>query len=201
MTKIKLCGMIRPEDIHTANRLAPDLVGFVFARKSRRFVSGDVAAKLREELSDRIQAVGVFVNEDIGHILELLDRRVIDAVQLHGDEGDEYINDLCNKTDVPVIRACHIQSPDDIAKIRIYPNVKILLDAGSGDGQSFSWDWLKDVDFDYYLAGGLDPQNVGEAVRTYHPYGVDVSSGIETDGYKDPDKMEAFVRAVREGER
>lgn len=200
MTKIKLCGMIRPEDIQTANRLVPDLVGFVFAHKSRRFVSPYVAAKLREELSDRIRAVGVFVNEDIGHILELLDRRVIDAVQLHGDEGDEYINDLCSKTDAPVIRACRIQSPDDIAKIRIYPNVKILLDAGSGDGQSFSWDWLKDVDFDYYLAGGLDPQNVGEAVRTYHPYGVDVSSGIETDGYKDPDKMEAFVRAVREGE-
>ena len=197
MTRIKLCGMMRPEDIATANILKPDLVGFVFAKKSRRYVSDENAARLRALLSDDIRVAGVFVNENIDHILDLLKKGVIDVVQLHGDEDEEYMNTLRDKTDAPFIRAHRIARREDIAGIVVPDNTVILLDAGSGDGMTFRWEWLKDAEYDYYLAGGLTPDNVTDAVRLYRPYGVDVSSGIETDGYKDIDKMTAFVGAVR----
>ncbi len=198
MTKIKLCGMMCETDIETANRLQPDLVGFVFAKKSRRYVTDEQAAGLRRALSDRIPAAGVFVNEEISHVVRLLQLGVINVVQLHGGEGEEYLKELRKQTDAPIIRAFRIREREDIAKVRAFDeNTKILLDAGSGDGMTFRWEWLKDADFDFYLAGGLTVENVAEAVRIYHPYGVDVSSGIETDGRKDIRKMEAFVRTVR----
>ncbi len=198
MTKIKLCGMMCETDIETANRLQPDLVGFVFAKKSRRYVTDEQAAELRRALSDRIPAAGVFVNEEISHVVRLLQLGVINVVQLHGGEGEEYLKELRKQTDAPIIRAFRIREREDIAKVRAFDeNTKILLDAGSGDGMTFRWEWLKDADFDFYLAGGLTVENVAEAVRIYHPYGVDVSSGIETDGRKDIRKMEAFVRTVR----
>ncbi len=198
MTKIKLCGMMCETDIETANRLQPDLVGFVFAKKSRRYVTDEQAAGLRQALSDRIPAAGVFVNEEISHVVRLLQLGVINVVQLHGGEGEEYLKELRKQTDAPIIRAFRIREREDIAKVRAFDeNTKILLDAGSGDGMTFRWEWLKDADFDFYLAGGLTVENVAEAVRIYHPYGVDVSSGIETDGRKDIRKMEAFVRTVR----
>ena len=198
MTKIKLCGMMCKTDIETANRLQPDLVGFVFAKKSRRYVTDETAAELRHILSDRIPAAGVFVNEEISHVVRLLQLGVINVVQLHGGENEEYLKELRKQTDAPIIRAFRIREREDIAKVRAFDeNTKILLDAGSGDGMTFRWEWLKDADFDFYLAGGLTNENVAEAVRIYHPYGVDVSSGIETDGRKDIRKMEAFVRTVR----
>lgn len=198
MTKIKLCGMMCETDIETANRLQPDLVGFVFAKKSRRYVTDEQAAGLRRALSDRIPAAGVFVNEEISHVVRLLQLGVINVVQLHGGENEEYLKELRKQTDAPIIRAFRIREREDIAKVRAFDeNTKLLLDAGSGDGMTFRWEWLKDADFDFYLAGGLTIENVAEAVRIYHPYGVDVSSGIETDGRKDIRKMEAFVRNVR----
>lgn len=198
MIKIKLCGMMQMKDIEAANRLQPDLVGFVFAQKSRRYVTDETAAKLREALSRKISAVGVFVNEEISHVVQLLQQGVIDVVQLHGDEDEAYMKELRRQTDAPFLKAFRIREREDVAKVRAFDEyTKILLDAGSGDGMTFRWEWLKDADFDFYLAGGLTSENVTEAVRIYHPYGVDVSSGIETDGLKDAVKMEAFVRNVR----
>ncbi len=198
MTKIKLCGMMCETDIETANRLQPDLVGFVFAKKSRRYVTDETAAELRRALSDGIPAAGVFVNEEIAHVVKLLQLGIINVVQLHGNEDEDYLKELRKQTDAPIIRAFQIREREDIAKVRAFDaNTKILLDAGSGDGMTFRWEWLKDADFDFYLAGGLTVENVAEAVRIYHPYGVDVSSGIETDGRKDIRKMEAFVSTVR----
>ncbi len=196
-TKIKLCGMMRPEDIETANLLEPELVGFVFAKKSRRYVTEEAAQQMREKLSEGILAAGVFVNEDVDRVAELLNKRVIDVAQLHGDEDEAYIDSLREKTNALIIKAFRIREHEDIVRLQVPKGVKALLDAGSGDGMAFVWEWLKEVDFDYYLAGGLTPENVGLAVRSYHPYGVDVSSGIETGGIKDRDKMTAFVRAVR----
>ena len=196
-TKIKLCGMMRPEDIESANLLRPDLVGFVFAKKSRRYVTEEAAAEMRALLSRDILAAGVFVNEDADRVAELLGKGVIDVAQLHGDEDEAYIDSLRKKTDAPIIKAFRIREHEDIARIRVPKGVRALLDAGSGDGMAFVWEWLREVDLDYYLAGGLTPENVGEAVRNYHPYGVDVSSGIETDGRKDKNKMAAFAEAVR----
>ena len=198
MTKIKLCGMMQMKDIETANRLQPDLVGFVFAKKSKRYVTDEKAAELRRALSDRIPAAGVFVNEEISHVVQLLQQGVIDVVQLHGDEDEAYMKELRRLTDAPFIKAFRIREREDIAKVRAFDeNTTILLDAGSGDGMTFRWEWLKDADFDFYLAGGLTGENVAAAVRNYHPYGVDVSSGIETNGQKDVRKMEDFVRTVR----
>ena len=196
-TKIKLCGMMRPEDIKSANLLRPDLVGFVFAKKSRRYVTEEAAAEMRALLSRDILAAGVFVNEDADRVAELLGKGVIDVAQLHGDEDEAYIDSLRKKTDAPIIKAFRIREHEDITRIRVPKGVRALLDAGSGDGMAFVWEWLREVDLDYYRAGGLTPENVGEAVRNYHPYGVDVSSGIETDGRKDKNKMAAFAEAVR----
>ncbi len=196
-TKIKLCGMMRPEDIEAVNLLRPELVGFVFAKKSRRYVTEEAAAEMREKLSEGILAAGVFVNEETDRVAELLNKGVIDVAQLHGDEDEAYIDSLRKKTNAPLIKAFRIREREDIAGIRVPKDVKVLLDAGSGDGMAFVWEWLREADFDYYLAGGLTPENVGDAVRSYHPYGVDVSSGIETDGRKDKNKMAAFVEAVR----
>ena len=198
MTKIKLCGMMRMQDIETANRLHPDLIGFVFAPKSKRYVTDKTASELRAALSDQILAAGVFVNEEISHVVRLLQQGVIDVVQLHGDEDEAYMKELRRLTSAPFIKAFRIREREDLVKVRAFDeNTTILLDAGSGDGMTFRWEWLKDADFDFYLAGGLTSVNVAAAVRNHHPYGVDVSSGIETNGQKDVRKMEDFVRTVR----
>ena len=200
MTKIKLCGLSRPEDIEAANALRADYIGFVFAGKSRRYVSPERAAKLRSALDDGISAVGVFVNETPEKVASLLERHIIDAAQLHGTEDEDYIKRLRLLTKRPIIQAFKIRSKDDLDKARKSTADHILLDAGAGDGLAFDWKILADFDRPYFLAGGLTPENADEAVKLLHPYAVDVSSGIENGGVKDKEKMEKFVRAVRRAE-
>jgi len=197
MTQVKLCGLRRPEDIEAANRLKPEYIGFVFASKSKRYVDPDTAASLKEALDPSIKAVGVFVNEDFTVVEYLLKKHVIDVAQLHGSESDEYINKLKKNTGRPVIRAFKITSQDDVNNAVKSPADYILLDAGAGDGVTFDWSVVKNVGRPFFLAGGLDPSNVTDAIKAVHPFAVDVSSGIETDGLKDTDKMTAFVTAVR----
>lgn len=198
MTKIKLCGLSRPEDIETANRLRPDYVGFVFARKSRRFVSPEQAARLKAILDPEIQAVGVFVNESPEIVAELLEQRVIDIAQLHGSEDKAYLRRMRELTKQPLIQAFRMAEAEKLLEAETSLADEILLDAGAGDGMTFDWTLLKKANRRYFLAGGLTPENVKEAIRRVHPYALDVSSGIETDGKKDPIKMAAFVTAVRE---
>ena len=200
MTKIKLCGLSRPCDIDAANELQPDYIGFVFAQKSSRCIAPAQAADLKARLLPTIQAVGVFVNEAPETVARLLNDRVIDMAQLHGSEDEEYIRRLRDLTDRPLIQAFRVRSSDDIARAGASTADEILLDAGAGCGTSFNWLLLKDAARRYFLAGGLNPQNVREAIRGFRPYAVDVSSGIETDGRKDPVKMADFVAAVREEE-
>ena len=219
MTKIKLCGLRRLEDIETANLLKPDYIGFVFAKKSKRYISPEEATVLKKRLEEVnalykqeiseskdnqnnsklenvIKAVGVFVNEEAGKVAELLNAGIIDLAQLHGSEDEEYIRRLRNLTDKPIIQAFKIEKKEDLIKAEKSTADHILLDAGAGDGMVFNWELLKGFERPYFLAGGLNPQNVGEAVRKLNPYGVDVSSGIETDGFKDPVKMQKFVETV-----
>ena len=188
MTRVKMCGLRRAEDIEAANRLMPEYIGFVFAPASRRFISLEEAAALRQALSPGIRAVGVFVDEDAETVARLLESGVIDIAQLHGNEDEAYIARLKARTGKPVIRAFRVTAD------------MILLDAGAGDGKAFDWSMLSSVSRPYFLAGGLTPENTAEAVKRYHPFAVDVSSGIETDGFKDCNKMRAFMRAVREGD-
>ena len=181
MTIIKLCGLSRPCDIETANALQPDYIGFVFAEKSRRCVSPEEAKSLKQRLSPDIRAVGVFVNEDPEVVAGLLNENVIDIAQLHGSEDEAYL-----------------ASEEDLHRAEASRADEILLDAGAGGGTAFDWSLLKGAKRRYFLAGGLNPQNVKAAIRDLRPYALDVSSGIETGGKKDPEKMAAFVTAVRE---
>ena len=201
MTKIKLCGISRASDIAEANLLQPDFIGFVFAKKSSRFVAPEQACGLKKLLRPEIRAVGVFVNESPEAVAALLNRGVIDLAQLHGSEDGEYIRRLRDLTESPLIQAFRIRSKEDLSRAEASAADEILLDAGAGSGTVFDWSLLRNMERRYFLAGGLNPENVREAIRDLHPYGVDVSSGIETDARKDRTKMAAFVAAVREENR
>ncbi|MBQ7980911.1 MAG: phosphoribosylanthranilate isomerase [Oscillospiraceae bacterium] len=197
MTKIKLCGLTRPCDIEYVNELLPEYIGFVFAPKSRRYISPEKAEVLREHLDDRITPVGVFVDEKIEIIADLIKRKIIDIVQLHGNESEQYIEDLRRVIDCPVIKAFRIESEADIVSANNSSADYVLLDSGGGTGKVFDHSLLKDIARPYFLAGGLTPENVETAVKQLKSFAVDVSSSLETDGFKDKIKMTAFVNAVR----
>ncbi len=198
MTRIKLCGLTRPCDIEWANALTPDYIGFVFTRRSRRYVSPERAKALREKLDSGISAVGVFVNEAPEVVSALLKDGVIDIAQLHGGEDEDYIQALRALIDRPLIQAFRIDGVHDLQRARASTADHILLDHGAGGtGSAFDWTILKGFDRPCFLAGGLGPENVAQAVKALRPFAVDVSSGIETDGVKDVMKMTAFVNAVR----
>jgi phosphoribosylanthranilate isomerase len=201
MTKIKLCGLGRPCDIEWANALMPDYIGFVFAQKSKRFVSPERVKALREGLDSNIRAVGVFVNEAPEAVADLLNTGVIDLAQLHGGEDEKYIEALRRLTDKPLIKAFRVDGPADLEKARNSSADYVLLDNGAGGtGTAFDWALLKGFDRPYFLAGGLGPGNVRQAIKALTPFAVDVSSGIETNGAKDHMKMSAFVNAARHEE-
>ncbi len=202
MTKIKLCGLTRPEDIAAANALKPEYIGFVFAAKSKRAVSREIAAELKAQLSPKIQAVGVFVNEAPETVASLLNAGILDIAQLHGREDETYIQHLRKLTNKPLIQAFRVTDAASLAKAEKSPADLVLLDSGAGGtGTAFDWTFLEKFDRPYFLAGGLGPDNAADAVKRFHPYGVDVSSGIETAGKKDPAKMAAFVAAVRKNDK
>ena len=201
MTKIKLCGLSRPQDIQAANELRADYIGFVFAPGSRRYVSPRQALTLKSLLSPQIHAVGVFVYEEIEKVARLLNRGVIDMAQLHGGEDEDYIRHLRGLTGKPIIQAFRITSDRDVLRAESSIADHVLLDSGAGTGTTFDWALIRQIKRPYFLAGGLDIHNVKNAVDQLEPYAVDVSSGIETDGVKDPAKMAAFVAAVRKEAR
>ena len=196
--KIKLCGLTRPCDIEAVNELQPDYIGFVFAKKSRRYVSPEKAEELKAMLAPGIQAVGVFVNEEPEQIVSLLEAGTIDVAQLHGQESETEIRRLRELTDHPLIQAFRIDTEQDVERANASTADYVLLDSGAGGtGTVFDWDLLQAIRRPYFLAGGLDTENLGTVKAKLNPYGIDVSSGIETDGYKDKEKMTAFVAAAR----
>ena len=197
MTKIKLCGLSRQCDIEWANELKPYYIGFVFWSKSKRNVSPEKANELKALLSPDIKAVGVFVNEPVQNVAKLLNNNIIDIAQLHGSEDEEYISKLRTLTNKPIIKAFLLKSKDDAQKAEKSTADHILLDSGMGTGKGFDRSLLKNISRPYFLAGGLYPENVADAIETLSPFAVDVSSGIETDNFKDKNKMAAFVKAVR----
>lgn len=197
MTKIKLCGLSRRCDIEAANALMPDYVGFVFAEGSKRCVTPAQARALKNALSPGIRTVGVFVDEDPATVAALLGGGIIDAAQLHGGEDAAYIRALRRMTDRPIWQAFRVRTQADVEQAGRSEADCILLDAGAGTGTAFDWGLLDRVERPYFLAGGLDTENVAGAIRLLRPFGVDVSSGIESGGGKDAEKMAAFVAAVR----
>lgn len=227
MVKVKFCGIRRTEDIEAVNRLKPDLAGFVFA-KSKRQISKDQAAALKELLDPGIKTVAVLVNMPAEEAAVLANSGIADILQLHGDEDAAYIARLRTLTEAKIIKAIRLRNgglpvQENGAGEGVYTaNAGLLTEAAPADyylfdtfvadtyggtGKTFSLSLLKGMRIDkpFFLAGGLDADNVAEIIgqvrkdATLLPnfYGVDVSGGIETDGYKDTVKMEAFMKAIR----
>lgn len=197
MIKIKICGLRREQDIRYANELMPDYIGFVFLKGKMRYVTFEEAAHLRSLLDPAIPAVGVFVNEPAENVIRLLQAGTIQIAQLHGQEDEAYIEELRRAGDHCIIRAFAVRSSEDIHRAFAFPADYPLLDNGKGTGETFDWSLFQEQEKPFFLAGGLSPENVKEAIECFHPYAVDVSSGVETDGYKDYEKMKAFMDAVR----
>ena len=195
MTKIKFCGLSRPCDIDFANEIMPDYAGFVFFERSRRNVTFEQAERLKKILNPEIKTVGVFVNETPEKILSF--SKILDLIQLHGNENEVYIENLRKLTSKTIIKAFKINSADDVKKSLKSPADYIMFDSGQGTGKNFDWDLIKNVSRPYFLAGGLDIENVKDAIKSLNPFAVDVSSGIEINGFKDKSKMTAFAAAVR----
>ena len=198
MTKIKLCGLKRPGDIEYVNELNPEYIGFVFAKKSKRYISPKEAEALRKQLNEKIIPVGVFVDEDIDIIVDLIRSNVICAVQLHGNESEDYIKALKEITGITIIKAFQIKSQEDIKLANKSLADYVLLDSGGGSGETFDWSIINKINRPYFLAGGLTSHNVEIAIGKLNPFAVDASSSLETDGFKDKEKMTAFVNAVRQ---
>lgn len=213
MQKIKLCGMMKPCDIEYANRVKPDFVGFIFANTRRKIIAAQ-AKQFREALDAEIPAVGVIVNEDISVITSLVQNGCIDLIQLHGEEDADYIRRLREVCDVPVIKAVKVQTVEQIRQAAALPVDYLLLDTYrkgvlGGTGEAFDWELLREAKAaagdaaegelfgkPYFLAGGLHAGNLREAAAL-GSYGLDVSSGIETDGSKDFTKMVEVMELVR----
>ena len=199
MTEIKICGLKREEDIRYVNRLRPEMAGFVFAKKSSRFLTQKQGAVLRKKLDPGILAVGVFADAPLELPAQYAAQGLIDVIQLHGSEDEDYITAL--RAAAPgkeIWKAFQVHEPADLERAIVFPADRILLDSGQGTGRTFDWSLLRHFPRSYLLAGGLDPENLPTAIRTLHPYGVDLSSGVETDGFKNFAKIQAAVAAARE---
>ena len=203
MTKIKICGLTRTEDIEMVNEFLPDYIGFVFA-KSRRQVSAEQAKELKNKLRPAIKAVGVFVNEKPENIAEIANQGIIDLIQIHGDEDAAYCAQLRKLTQAPIIKVVRVEREDDFAGIEEFDCDYYLFDTLSskeygGTGQAFDHSLLynKEIKKPFFVAGGLNQDNVAAVIEVIKPFGVDTSGGVETDGIKDVNKIKEFTKQGR----
>ena len=198
MVKIKICGLKRLEDIEIVNRHKPDYIGFVFA-DSKRKVSHDLARQMKENLDSNIVSVGVFVDASADEILGLFDDGTIDIAQLHGSESEEFIKNLKDKPDnqLKIINAIEMNECIDLKKYDNSEADYLLLDSGKGSGKTFDWKLIrKDLKKEFFLAGGLTSSNIAQAIEEFKPYAVDLSSSLETDGFKDENKIKEIMEAI-----
>ena len=197
MAKIQICGLFRPEDIAAANRCRPDYIGFVFA-PSRRQVTAAEARRLRGKLAPGIVPVGVFVDAPLPQVASLLKDGTIAMAQLHGGEDEAYIRQLRACTGRPVIRAVQVERAEDILAAQETEADYLLLDNGAGGtGECFCWGLIGRPLKPFFLAGGLSEENLDAALQQ-GAFALDVSSGAETGGLKDAEKMRRIVERVRE---
>ena len=199
MTKIKICGLKRPEDIQAVNEAKPDFAGFVIeVPKSRRNVSAEQVRELAKGLAEQTEAVGVFVNAPLELVAGLLEDGTLALAQLHGGEDEAYIRELRQMTDKPLIQAFSIRTKADIERALQSTADYLLLDQGDGGtGRCFDWSLVPELARPFFLAGGLSVSNLSEAISQVKPWAVDLSSSLETDGVKDPIKIQAAVKMVR----
>ena len=204
-TELKICGLSRMEDVIAVNRHGADYAGFVFFKKSKRYIDPYKAGELIEFLRSDIKPVGVFMDEPLDEPLDsvISTARIsgVEMIQLHGHESEEYVEYVKRTLERPVIKAFKADEEGALEKALHTTADYVLIDSGAGTGKKFDWNILKDFKREDFLAGGLDPDSVGEAISLLEPFAVDVSSGVETDGIKDEKKIESFIKAVKHGGR
>ena len=205
--KIKTCGLFREEDINYANELKPDYIGFVFA-ESKRKVGVEKAYNLKNKLDKEIKSVGVFVNDNLDFILNLIKDKIIDIIQLHGNEDNDFLDNLKTKTNSKIIKFIPVENAESILNsLNIISDFILLDNLKGGAGKTFNWNYLKEAfelnnnlkkifNEKYFLAGGLNKENIGEALK-FNPYCVDLSGGLETDGVKDYEKMKYIINITK----
>lgn len=207
MTKIKICGIQSFQDVDCLNETSPDFAGFVFA-PGRRQIDCGKAFLLRSELRKEIRTVGVFVNAEIDQIRQCCEAGIIDLIQLHGNEKEDYVRRLRQIVPKPLIRAIRVGPGFDAGSLSDFQNGQsplydyplfdtLAVNAYGGTGISFDWSLVQSCRRPFFLAGGLGADNVGDAVRAVRPYGVDLSSKAESEGKKDIVKIREIIRAVR----
>lgn len=200
MVKIKICGLKRFEDIEMVNRYKPDYIGFVFADTKRK-VSHELARQLKDKLDPEITSVGVFVDAPKEEIIELFEKGTIEIAQLHGLENEDYIKDLKAMTDnkLIVINAIEMSKDTDLLEYDSSNADYLLLDSGKGSGKTFDWRLIrKDLKKDFFLAGGLNKDNITQAIEEFEPYAVDLSSSLEVNGFKNEDKIKEIMEIINE---
>lgn len=190
MVKIKICGLRRDADIDYVNELKPDYIGFILTDGFRRSIDINTAKKLKARLDKNIKAVGVFVDDDINKINQFVENGVIDLVQLHGSENSEY----CKKIKAPVIKYF---KPDTFDCIDKYNTDYYLFDSGTGTGKTFDWNTIPQTDKPFFLAGGINKDNISKAIQNIQPYCIDLSSAVETDGFKDYNKIKEIMEILK----
>lgn len=196
MSKIKICGIRRECDINYINEAMPDYIGFVFA-KSKRQVTHETASRLRTKLNKSITPIGVFVNAPMEEIISLYNEGTIHMAQLHGQENSTYIKELRRKTDCPLIKALKIDKDFDPSILPTLDVDYFLFDNGAGGtGKTFDWSLMPKTEKPFFLAGGLNIQNI-EAAVSYKPFALDLSSGVEIDGFKDREKILEIVSKIK----
>ncbi len=197
MTMIKVCGLVRDRDVDYVNEAGPDYAGFILnCPKSRRSLSPEQAKALRKRLRPGIKAVGVFVNGSVQAVCRAAELIGLDVIQLHGQEDGDYIAALRELWKGPVWKAFRVRSSKDLSRAEASGADEILLDNGYGTGEAFDWSLAAGFRRPFLLAGGLTPENIPQAVRTLRPKLLDISSGVETEGVKDRDKIRAAVLAA-----
>lgn len=201
--KLKLCGIRRIEDVEMINSAMPDYIGFMFYRKSKRFVETELARSLRAMLNGKIRPVGVFVNETAGNVAEIARAVRLDAVQLHGDEDEKYIRSLRELYGGEIWKAVRVREADDVKRAEELSADMLLYDSFSenaygGTGKRAKLSAILDAEPSrpFFLAGGINAENVGEILAQVKPYGIDLSGGIEIDGVKSRAKLTEFMEKI-----
>jgi phosphoribosylanthranilate isomerase len=200
-TELKICGLSRLEDIIAVNRHGADYAGFVFWQRSKRYIDPYKAGELIELLRSDIKTVGVFMDEPLDNVIRAARISGVEMVQLHGHESEEYVEYVKRTLDRPVIKAYKASEEGALERAAASNVDYVMIDSGAGSGKKFDWNILNGFGRKFFLAGGLDPDSVGDAVSLLDPFAVDVSSGVETDGVKDEEKIEKFIKAVKHGGR
>ncbi|MDD3923467.1 MAG: phosphoribosylanthranilate isomerase [Endomicrobiia bacterium] len=197
MPKIKICGLFRDYDIDFVNEAMPDYIGFVFA-KSHRQITKEQASVFRKRLNNNIISVGVFVDNKIEEIQQLYNDNIISVAQLHGNEDSDYILNLRKNNNLQIIKAIDLNTYKNVEQLVNINADFLLFDSGNGGtGKTFNWDTIPKIQKSFFLAGGLDINNIGQAIKTVNPYAVDLSTGVETNGVKDKQKILNIVRRVK----